>query len=51
MEKIDFDKMKKELHMKIYNEIINLMKYYNVKEIDFTNDEFNSAFVVRSISG
>ena len=51
MEKIDFDKMKKELHIKIYNEIINLMKYYKVKEIDFTKDEFNNAFVVRSISG
>jgi len=51
MEKIDFDKMKKELHIKIYNEIINLMKYYKVKEIDFTNDELNSAFVVRSVSG
>ena len=51
MEKIDFNKMKKELHMKIYDEIIKLMKYYNVREIDFSNDDFNSAFVVRSISG
>ena len=51
MERIDFDKMKKELHLKIYNEIIKLMKYYKVKEIDFTNDDFNSAFVVRSVSG
>ena len=51
MEKIDFDKMKKELHIKIYNEIINLMHYYNVKEIDFSNDDLNTAFVVRSISG
>ena len=51
MEKVDFDKMKKELHMKIYNEIINVMKYCNVKEIDFTNDDLNTAFVVRSVSG
>ena len=28
MERIDFDKMKKELHIKIYEEIKKLMKYY-----------------------
>ena len=51
MEKIDFDKQKKELHDKIYNEIIKLMKYYKVNEIDFTHDKFYTAFVVRSVSG
>ena len=51
MERIDFDKMKKELHIKIYNEIKKLMKYYNTKEIDFSKDDFKSAFVVRSVSG
>jgi len=51
MERIDFDKMKKELHIKIYEEIKKLMKYYNKKEIDFTEDELKSAFVVRSVSG
>ena len=51
MEKIDFDKMKKELHIKIYEEIKRLMNYYKVKEIDFSNDDMNNAFVVRSVSG
>ena len=51
MERIDFDKMKKELHIKIYDEIKKLMKYYNTKEIDFSKDDFKSAFVVRSTSG
>ena len=51
MEKVDFDKMKKELHMKIYDEIIKLMNFYKIKEIDFSKDDFNTAFVVRSISG
>ena len=51
MESIDFDKMKKELHIKIYEEIKKLMKYYNTKEIDFSNDDYKSAFVVRSVSG
>ena len=51
MERIDFDKMKKELHIKIYDEIKKLMKYYNTKEIDFSKDDFKSAFVVRSIAG
>ena len=51
MERIDFDKMKKELHIKIYNEIKKLMNYYNTKEIDFSKDDFKSAFVVRSVSG
>ena len=51
MEKVDFDKMKKELHMKIYDEIIKLMNFYKIKEIDFSKDDFNTAFVVRSVSG
>ena len=51
MEKIDFDKQKKELHDKIYNEIKKLMKYYKVTEIDFTQDKYNTAFVVRSVAG
>ena len=51
MEKIDFDKMKKDLHIKIYEEIKKLMKYYNTREINFSNDELNTAFVVRSNSG
>ena len=51
MERIDFDKMKKELHIKIYEEIKKLMKYNNTKEIDFSNDDYKSAFVVRSVSG
>ena len=51
MEKIDFDKLKKELHIKIYEEIKKLMNHYKVKEIDFSNDDMNNAFVVRSVSG
>ena len=51
MEKIDFDKLKKDLHDRIYNEIKNLMKYYKVNEIDFSNDEFYTSFVVRSVAG
>ena len=51
MEKIDFDQQKKELHDRIYNEIIKLMKYYKVNEIDFTKDTLDDAFVVRSVSG
>ena len=51
MEKIDFDKQKKELHDKIYNEIKKLMIYYKVNEIDFTKDRLDTAFVVRSVAG
>ena len=51
MEKIDFEKQKRELHDSIYNEIKKLMKYYKVKEIDFTKDIYNAAYVVRSVSG
>ena len=51
MEKIDFEKQKKELHENIYNEIKKLMKYYKVNEIDFSNDKFYTAFVVRSVAG
>ena len=51
MERIDFEKEKKELHDRIYNEIIKLMKYYKVNEIDFTKDTLNTSFVVRSVAG
>ena len=51
MEKIDFELEKKELHDRIYNEIIKLMKYYKVNEIDFTKDIYNNSYVVRSVSG
>ncbi len=51
MERKDFEKMKKDLHIKIYEEIIKLMNYYKVKEIDFSEDDMNTAFVVRSVSG
>ena len=51
MEKIDFELKKKNLHDEIYNEIIKLMKYYNIREIDFSNEPQQNTFVVRSVSG
>ena len=51
MERIDFELEKKKLHDRIYNEIVKLMKYYKVNEIDFTEDLYSNAFVVRSVAG
>ena len=53
MEYIDFYKQQKDLHTKIYNEIIKLMKECNVTRIDFTDelDDIDCPYIIVSPDG
>ena len=53
MKYIDFFKQQRDLHIKIYNEIINLMEECNVTRIDFTDelDDIDRPYIIVSHDG
>lgn len=53
MEYIDFYQQQRDLHTKIYNEMIKLMEEYNVTRIDFTDelDDIDCPYIIVSPDG
>lgn len=51
MERIDFYKKKKDIHIEMLEAIINLFKESGITEIDFESDGNQSAYVILSPDG